>query len=99
MIDMKKKLIITAGSFMIASCVFFNGSVHVAPVAESRANQSHCNLLDYEHLIVIPTLPDIPVHLIDDSVYVETALVKSIKDHRIILKALKEKIEDCKLTH
>ncbi len=55
-----------------------------------------CLLVYYDGFIKIPELPDIPREFMDNQALVETALVKSINDHREILKKLKKELERCK---
>lgn len=90
---------------MIAGCVMIT-----APVTVTKNSNHHtehtiitppsntvndCDLSHYQHLLVLPELPDIPKDKLADSVYVETVLVNNIKLHRLLLKQLKEKSKAC----
>lgn len=88
----------------ITGCVLINGSINSNIVYTSSSSniendpgrKETCSLTDYEHLINVPNLPSIPKELKEDTVYTETALVKSIDDHRRLLKELKKELERCK---
>lgn len=91
----------------ITGCVLINGSINSNMVYTSTSStienepekKEACSLTDYGHLINVPDLPSIPKELKEDAAYTETALVKSIDDHRRLLKELKKELERCKASN
>lgn len=93
-------------SIFITGCVLVNGSINnsrntiinhnTETIKIKEEKISTCELTLYEDIINIPDLPNIPDDKKSDNVYVETELVKSIGQHREILKKLKEELDRCK---